>query len=74
MFDDELGVEDEVADVVHGAADVELVGHQRVPVVEVVELHVDAVLVLERLAEQHLGLEHQLEVVVTQMLHIVHNH
>lgn len=51
--------------------DVEGVGQQRVPVVQGVELSCDAVLVLEPLVEQQLRVKLQLEVVPTQVLHVV---
>lgn len=51
--------------------DLEGVGQQRVPVVEGVELGCNAILVLELLVEQQLRVKLQLEVVPTQVLHIV---
>lgn len=51
--------------------DLEGIGQQWVPVVQGVELGCDAVLVLELLVEQQLGVKLQLEVVPTQVLHIV---
>lgn len=64
-------VEDELFVVVFFLLDVESVRHQRVPVVQGVELGRDAVLVLEALVEQQLGVELELEVVATQVLHVV---
>lgn len=44
------------------------------PVVQGVELRCDAVLVLEALVEEQLGIKLEFEVIATQMLHIVFNH
>lgn len=51
--------------------DLEGVRQQWVPVVEGVELGCDAVLVLKPLVEQQLRVKLQLEVVPTQVLHII---
>lgn len=51
--------------------DVEGVRQQWVPVVQGVELSCDAVLVLEPLVEEQLRVKLQLEVVPTQVLHVV---
>lgn len=50
------------------------VGHQRVPVVQGVELGRDAVLVLETLVEEELRVELELEVIAAEMLHVVLDH
>lgn len=68
------GVEDKLLVVVLHLFDVKRVGHQRVPVVQGVELRRDAVLVLETLVEEELWVELELEVVATEMLHVVLNH
>lgn len=64
-------VEDELFVVVFFLLDVESIRHQRVPVVQGVELGCNAVLVLEALVEQQLGVELELEVVAAQVLHVV---
>lgn len=74
VFGHHRRVEDKLLVVVLGPFDVERVGHQRVPVVQAVELRRDAVLVLEALVEEELGVELELEVVATEMLHVVLDH
>lgn len=54
--------------------DLKCVRHQRVPVVQCVELRCDAVLILELLAEEELGVKLKLEVVAAQVLNVVLNH
>lgn len=73
MLEDRLGVEGHVHDAVVSAVDLNAVGDQRVPVVEVVELGVDAVVVLEVGAVGEVRLEGQAEVILAQVLHIVLN-
>ena len=65
---DELGVLDLVA------VDVEAVWHERVPVVEVVELQRDSVLVLEPGIEKKFWVKLQVQQIPTQVLDIVFNH
>lgn len=67
------GVVDELLVAVPLPADEEVVGHQRVPVVELVELHGDAVLVLELHPEDELGVELQPQVVPAEVLDVVLN-
>jgi len=67
-------VEDKLLVAVHLLLDVERLGHQRVPVVQGVELGGDAVLVLETLVEQQLRVKLELEVVAAQVLHVVLDH
>lgn len=64
-------VKDELLVAVLLLLDVETVGHQRVPVVQGVELGCDAVLVLETLLEQQLWVKLELEMVAAQVLDIV---
>ena len=71
MLYDELRVEHVVLEGVHLPADVEAVGHEGVPVVQMVELRGNPVLVLERLAEQELGSEQELVVVAAEVLDVV---
>lgn len=54
--------------------DVEGVGQQGVPVVERVEFSGNAVLILELLVEEELGVELEFEVVTAQVLHVVLDH
>lgn len=54
--------------------DLKGVGHERMPVVQRVELRCNAVLVLETLAEEELGVKFKLEVVAAQVLNIVLNY
>jgi len=74
VLGDDGGVEDKLLVAVVAPLDAEAVGHQRVPVVQRVELRRDAVLVLEALIEQQLRVELQLEVVTAQVLHVVLDH
>ena len=67
-------VEDKLLVAVHLLLDVEGLGHQRMPVVQGVELGGDAVLVLEALVEQQLRVELELEVVAAQVLHVILDH
>lgn len=60
-----------VGDVI--SVDEKAVGHQRVPVVEVAELHGDTVAVLETLIEEQGGIELQLQQVTAQLLHVLFN-
>lgn len=53
--------------------DLKRVGHQRVPVVQCVELGCDAVLILEPLAEEELRVKLKLEVVAAQVLNVLLN-
>lgn len=65
------GVEQELLIAVVLGAHREGVGHERVPVVEMVELQGDAVLVLELDAEQQLWVELELQEVAAQLLHVL---
>lgn len=67
-------VEDKLLVAVFLVLDVEAVGHQRVPVVQRVELGRDAVLVLETRLEQQLRVKLELEVVAAQVLDVVFYH
>lgn len=67
-------IEDKLLVVVLLLLDVESVGHQWVPVVQGVELRCDAVLVLEALVEQQLGVKLELEVIAAQVLDVILNH
>lgn len=68
------GVEDKLLVVVFFLFNLKCVGHQRVPVVQSVELSCDAVLVLEALVEQQFWVKLELEVVAAKVLHVVFNH
>lgn len=68
------GVEQELLIAVLLGTHPEGVWHERVPVVQLVELHGDAVAVLELGAKQQLRVELQLQEVATQLLHILLNH
>lgn len=67
------GVEKELLVAVDVILDVEVIGHERVPVVKGVKLSRNAVLVLEMLVKEELRIELKLEVVGTQVLHIFLN-
>lgn len=56
------------------SVDVEGVGHQRVPVVELAEFQRDAVPVLEVGVEEHGGIELELQQVAAQVLHVLLYH
>lgn len=68
------GVEDKLLVAVILPVNLEAVRHQWVPVVQRVELGCNAVLVLEVLVEEQLGIELKFEVVPAQVLHVVLNH
>lgn len=68
------GVEQELLVAVVLGAHLEGVGHERVPVVELVELHGDTVAILELGAEQQLGVKLQPQEVAAQLLHVFLNH
>lgn len=68
------GVEDKLFIAVVFLLNLEGVRHQGVPVVQGVELRCNAVLVLELLAEQQLGVKLELEVIAAQVLHVVLDH
>lgn len=74
MLGHDGGVEDKLLVAVICLLDVETIGHQRVPVVKGVELRRDAVLVLEALVKEQLGVKLEFEVIATQMLHVVLDH
>ena len=61
----ELGVGDFLS------VDEEAVGHQRVPVVEMAELHGDAVIVLKTHIEEQGGIELEIQQVTAQVLHVL---
>lgn len=65
------GVEQELLIAVVLGAHREGVGHERVPVVEMVELQGDAVLVLELDTEQQLWVKLELQEVAAQLLHVL---
>lgn len=71
VLEDGLGVEGHVHDAVVGVVDLDAVGDEWVPVVEVVELGMDAVVVLEVGAVGEVRLEGQAEVVLAEVLHVV---
>ena len=68
-----LGVKQKLFDVVHCSTDVEIVWHQRVPMVQVVEFHWDSVWILEWFSEHQLWFEEQFEIVIAQMLNVILN-
>lgn len=74
MLGHHSGVEDKLFVAVIPLLNVETVRHQRMPVVQGVELGCDAVLVLEALVEQQLRVELEFEVISTQVLNIVLDH
>lgn len=65
------GVEDKLLITVIFLLNVESIRHQWVPVVQGVELGCNAVLVLEALVEEQLGVKLELEVISAQVLHVV---
>lgn len=67
------GVVEELLVAVLLSLDDEGVGHQPVPVIELVELHGDAILVLELRPKQELGVELEAQVVPTEVLDIIFN-
>lgn len=67
------GVVEELLVAVLLSLDDEGVGHQRVPVVELVELHRNAIPVLELLLEQQLRVELEVQEVPTEVLDVVLN-
>ncbi len=67
-------VEDKLFVAVILLLNMESIRHQRMPVIQGVELRRDTVLVLEALVEQQLGVKLELEVVAAQMLHVVLDH
>ena len=71
VFRHDRRVEDKLLVVVLLVFDEEAVGHQRVPVIQGVELGRDAVLILELLLEEELRVELELEVVTAQVLDVV---
>lgn len=73
MLEDRHGVKSHVHDAIIGLVDSDAVGDERVPVVEVVELCVDAVVVLEVGAVGEVRLKGEAQVVLTEMLHVVLN-
>jgi len=74
VLNDDLRVEHVVLEGVLVSADVDGGGHERVPVVQVVELGGDPVLVLEGLPEEELRPEEELVVVAAEVLHVVFDH
>lgn len=74
VLEDDFRVEHEVVHGVLLAADVESVGHERVPVIQVVKLGRDAVLILEAPVKEQLRAVGQLEVVVAEVLHVFLDH
>lgn len=67
------GVVEELLVAVLLPLDDEGVGHQPVPVIELVELHRDAIPVLELGPKQQLGVELEAQVVPTEVLDVVFN-
>ena len=74
MFDGDFRVIEEVVDGVHGTTDVVLVRAEGVPVVHVIELQVDAVVVVVTGSKEEIRFVDKLEVVVGQMVDVVFNH
>ncbi len=74
MLSHHRGVEDKLFVAVILLLNVEGIRHQRVPVVQGVELRRNAVLVLEALVEEQLGVKLELEVISAQVLHVVLDH
>lgn len=71
MIGEDGSVEDKLLVGVDLLLDVEVIGHEWVPVVECVKLRGNTILVLELLIEEQLRVKLELEVVATQVLHIV---
>ena len=67
------GVVEELLVAVLFPLDDEGVGHQPVPVIELIELHCDAIPVLELRPKQQLGVELEAQVVPAEVLDIVFN-
>ena len=71
MFDSDFRMVEEVIDVVHFSADVVLVRAEGMPVVHVIELQVNAVVIVIARSKQQVGFVDELEVVVGQMVDVV---
>lgn len=54
--------------------DLKCVRHQWVPVVQCAELRCDAILILEPLTKEELGVKGKLQVIATQVLNVVFNY
>lgn len=67
------GVEEELLVAVDLILDMEVIGHERVPVVKGVKLGRDPVLVLETMVKQELWIKFKLKVVGAQVLHVFLN-
>lgn len=67
-------VEEKLGVCIDLVLDLKRVRHQRVPVVQRVELRCDAVLILEPLAEEELRVKLKLQVVAAQVLNVILNH
>ena len=71
MLNDHFRVVDYVVDVVLGATDVVCVGVEGMPVVHVVELQMDAIVIVIAVLKQQVWLVDYLEVIVGQVVDIV---
>ena len=73
MFKDWLGCVHTIINAVDSSINIECLGHEWVPVVEMVEFNIDPVVILEGFIEKHLGLVKEQKVVVGQVLDVVFN-
>ena len=74
MLDCHLRVVHKLINGVDSSADVVLVRIERMPVVHVVELEVDAIIIVVTVSKQQIGFVDQFEVVVGKMVDIVFDH
>ena len=74
MLDGHFRTVHKLIDGVDGSADIILVGVKGMPVIHVVELKMDAVVVVVAVSKEELGFVDELQVVVGQVVDIVLNH
>lgn len=74
VFNGDFRVVEEVVDGIHSTTDVVLVRVEGMPVVHVIELQMDAVVVVVTGSKQEIRFVDKLEVVVGQMVDVVFNH
>ena len=73
MFKDWLSCVHAVLNAVDSSIHVECLGHEGVPVVEMVEFDIDPTVVVESFTKEYLRIVKEFKVVVGQVLHIVIN-
>ena len=74
MLDCHLRAVHKLINGVDSSTDVVLVGIERMPVVHMVELKVDAIIIVITVSKQQIGFVDQLEVVVGKMVDVVFDH